>query len=588
MKSRYFTILIACFIIIAMMASLFVYNVVGRHLNGLQQDMIYEGLASSARDIRKEISIMNDISLDITLDANYRYSYVSQQKYYEYALLRDFVGFYKRLNSAYAYFLLYNQDSDGVFSSDGYKWSFSVYAANNFCLSAKDADRLRERLCGLERSAMIPLDDRHNLICFPIWLTENSERTRQAVIVFVANTGYFTNTILRYSDLHSCHFQLSYEGSVVADSGGEYSGSAVTSYEFQTHVGSFLLHTDYALYGVGFMLRNIRVTEAILLIAILLIVSAMGVLLSTLGVKPFEKLLLLLSPNSEPGSDILDKLEKTIVESRAHFDRNADSLRELLIRQLLYDGVNDRYANLMRLCGIDLDGECFCIALMPASDKDPAASQPENLSNNSCAFYSAFIPVHSCYAVIIVPEDEAYLPRALEMLESFHDNDALPILSGDTLYQKTQIPASYAYLAERYSVMFEGSDAVIEGSNKTIQNLSFDPTDLGAQLIRFVTADFANPDMSLKMIADHFNLTANHCSIVFRRVSGVPYKQYLTTLRLTEAKRLLEETDLNVHEIAELVGYGKASNFIKKFSEEFGDTPLAYRLKFKHDKANIT
>lgn len=581
MKSRYFAILTACFIIIALMASLFVYSVAGRHLNGLQQDMVLEELMSSARDIYNEISIMNDISLDITLDANYRYSYVSQQKYNEYTLLRDFGSFYKRLNSAYAYFLMYTRDPEGLFSSDGYKWGFSTYAMNTLGLSAAESNDLRHKLCHLEHSTMLPIDSMHNLICFPIFLTENSGRTQHAVIVFIAKSDFFNNTISRYTNRSSSRYDLKYEGIPVTGHGSEPSGDTYSEYTFTTHVGDFTIRADYSRYGVGFMLRNIRRAEAVLLIVILVIVSAMGILLSILGVKPFEKLLHMLSPNAEPGSDVLDKLENIIAESRSHFDRNADSLRELLIRQLLYDGVNDRYTNLMRLCGIDLEGECFCVALMPAPDSKSGSIQIDNLSSDDCAFYSAFVPVHSCYAVIIVPDDEARLPKALEMLEACRDNEALPILSGDTLYQKTQLSSAYRYLIERYRTMYEDEDSDKDGPGEIIRDLADDPTDLGAQLIHFVTEDFSNPDMSLKMLAEHFNLTANHCSIVFRRVSGVPYKQYLTTLRLNEAKRLLIETDLSVHEIAESVGYGKASNFIKKFSEEFGDTPLAYRVRKK-------
>jgi transcriptional regulator GlxA family with amidase domain len=67
----------------------------------------------------------------------------------------------------------------------------------------------------------------------------------------------------------------------------------------------------------------------------------------------------------------------------------------------------------------------------------------------------------------------------------------------------------------------------------------------------------------------------------FARATGVPPLEYVHTLRLEEAKHLLEATDRAVEEIAEQVGYEDASFFGRLFRRKVGLTPAQYRRRFR-------
>lgn len=67
----------------------------------------------------------------------------------------------------------------------------------------------------------------------------------------------------------------------------------------------------------------------------------------------------------------------------------------------------------------------------------------------------------------------------------------------------------------------------------------------------------------------------------FVQATGVPPLEYVHTLRLEEAKHLLETTDRAVEEIAEQVGYGDASFFGRLFRRKVGLTPAQYRRRFR-------
>lgn len=64
---------------------------------------------------------------------------------------------------------------------------------------------------------------------------------------------------------------------------------------------------------------------------------------------------------------------------------------------------------------------------------------------------------------------------------------------------------------------------------------------------------------------------------VFTKRMGVSIKEYLHTLRMEEAVRLMTETDMSLSEIAYDVGYNNYNNFYNHFERIFGMTPREYK-----------
>jgi AraC family transcriptional activator of pyochelin receptor len=68
----------------------------------------------------------------------------------------------------------------------------------------------------------------------------------------------------------------------------------------------------------------------------------------------------------------------------------------------------------------------------------------------------------------------------------------------------------------------------------------------------------------------------NHCKLNtgFRKVYGTTVFGYLRRMRLLEAKRLIDQGDMNVTEVALSVGYNSLPSFSKAFTEYFGIPPM--------------
>lgn len=84
-------------------------------------------------------------------------------------------------------------------------------------------------------------------------------------------------------------------------------------------------------------------------------------------------------------------------------------------------------------------------------------------------------------------------------------------------------------------------------------------------------------NISFNAVAKQAGLSLSYCSRLFSRVEGKTLTQYLRFLRLTEAKKLLRQTDLPVMEIALKCGFNDLSCFNKSFHASEGCSPRDYR-----------
>jgi transcriptional regulator GlxA family with amidase domain len=67
----------------------------------------------------------------------------------------------------------------------------------------------------------------------------------------------------------------------------------------------------------------------------------------------------------------------------------------------------------------------------------------------------------------------------------------------------------------------------------------------------------------------------------FREATGTTPLQWLLTMRIDEARQLLEATDLSIDEVAERAGFGTGLNLRTHFRRRLDTTPTTYRRNFR-------
>ena len=92
---------------------------------------------------------------------------------------------------------------------------------------------------------------------------------------------------------------------------------------------------------------------------------------------------------------------------------------------------------------------------------------------------------------------------------------------------------------------------------------------------------------SMDQICEDLKISKYYLSHVFKKYMGIPPMQYVTTRRISHAKKLLEETDLSATAIGEACGYKDHVLFFKAFKKLEGITPTAYRRQVSGPKMSI-
>lgn len=84
-------------------------------------------------------------------------------------------------------------------------------------------------------------------------------------------------------------------------------------------------------------------------------------------------------------------------------------------------------------------------------------------------------------------------------------------------------------------------------------------------------------EIVLEDMAKQLNLSPSRARHLFKQIMGEGFKEYLTQLRINEAKKLLAGTNRTVTEIGLSCGFQNISPFYRAFQAIVGMTPQAYR-----------
>lgn len=97
--------------------------------------------------------------------------------------------------------------------------------------------------------------------------------------------------------------------------------------------------------------------------------------------------------------------------------------------------------------------------------------------------------------------------------------------------------------------------------------------------ISFAKNNFKS-EISAKDAAKACNVSYSYFSRFFKNVTKRSFSDYVNFLRITEAEKMLTESDIPITEIAYEVGFSSSSYFIAQFKSTKGISPAKYRKSF--------
>ena len=97
-----------------------------------------------------------------------------------------------------------------------------------------------------------------------------------------------------------------------------------------------------------------------------------------------------------------------------------------------------------------------------------------------------------------------------------------------------------------------------------------------ASIVEYIEANY-NEELYLDSMAEKFNTTPKYLSKMLKQHLGIPFKAYLTQLRISKAEEMLLDKSLKINDISREVGFLNQSSFIRAFKLKNGISPSEYR-----------
>ncbi len=89
-------------------------------------------------------------------------------------------------------------------------------------------------------------------------------------------------------------------------------------------------------------------------------------------------------------------------------------------------------------------------------------------------------------------------------------------------------------------------------------------------------------DLSLGQVAKAVNTSSFYFCKMFKRFTGINFTDYLSRLRIEQARNLLLNPNLRISEIAYEVGFQSLTHFNRVFKKIIGQSPTEYRAQLAH------
>lgn len=146
-----------------------------------------------------------------------------------------------------------------------------------------------------------------------------------------------------------------------------------------------------------------------------------------------------------------------------------------------------------------------------------------------------------------------------------------------------------AKLSEEYRMLSKYDEKLIDSAANILKqatrylwlseyiNIEYD--DTATKIDEYIRQNLSE-NITVALLCQELKLSKKRLYAISHQNFGVPIGDHICNLRIDEAKRLLESTDLQIQQIASMVGILDYNYFSKFFKLRVGSSPLRYRKEY--------
>lgn len=112
-------------------------------------------------------------------------------------------------------------------------------------------------------------------------------------------------------------------------------------------------------------------------------------------------------------------------------------------------------------------------------------------------------------------------------------------------------------------------------------------SELVSDIARYIRIHLSE-DITLESVSKSFNISPPHLSRMFKKAMGTNFKRYIIDLRMSWARTLLASTEMPITTVCYETGFSGVGSFLRRFKDENGMTPSAYRKAAKAAQKSLS
>lgn len=280
-----------------------------------------------------------------------------------------------------------------------------------------------------------------------------------------------------------------------------------------------------------------------------------------------------------------ERQQRKLIDSlRSRVEEKNLFLKEKILSSILSEPVQEseeeHTISEMRSLGINLVARCYIVAditWLPEKDSlGPGQDLLRGLAERSGGTIQVCSGRHGTLAVVLGDnelgtEERAYAFSRTALSELEHQGCRKAFASvGNCVFRLGSIPDSAS--AARHARHVAQANGTVPSGFSVIG--AAEPV---AKVCAFLEENYSNPNLMLRDAAEQVNMSDSRFSSVFAQKMGITFTEYLTDLRMNEAKKLLSATRMRSSQVAAAVGCSDPHYFSYLFKKNCGMTPSEYR-----------
>lgn len=109
------------------------------------------------------------------------------------------------------------------------------------------------------------------------------------------------------------------------------------------------------------------------------------------------------------------------------------------------------------------------------------------------------------------------------------------------------------------------SEQLVDGVCAQLEIKQADVQDIGQDILDYIEENLYNPALSLDMVAEQFQKSTAYISVLFKRLKGVNYSEYINHARVLYAMDLMAQQHMDMEQVCAAAGFGSMSSFRRNF-----------------------